>query len=224
MAGGSGKRLRPLTDRVPKPLVSVGGKPILWWQIKWLESFGIERFALLGGYKADKLVKYIKSIGYEKRFEFSIEDTPLGTAGAIKNAEHLLEGERSFLVSNGDNVTNQDITRLRLGGGFRCCISLMPYRSSKGMVKFSGKRVTRFDEKPIIRGCWFNAGATLLDARVLSMLPRKGSLEQEVFPALARKGMLSCAKFDGYYFNSVDSIKDFEEVDGDLRSGRVRFA
>ena len=52
MAGGSGKRLRPLTDKMPKPLVRVGGKPIIYWQIKWLESFGIDRFLLLGGYKA----------------------------------------------------------------------------------------------------------------------------------------------------------------------------
>lgn len=223
MAGGSGKRLRPLTDKMPKPLVRVGGKPIIYWQIKWLESFGIDRFVLLGGYRVGMLVKYIKSIGYEKNFDFSIENRPLGTAGAIKNAESLLDGEKRFLVSNGDNVTNQDVTKLRLGGNYRCCISLMPYRSNKGIVKFKGKKVVKFDEKPIIKGYWFNAGATLLDEKILDMLPKTGSLEQEVFPALVRKGMLSCVRFDGYYFNSVDSMKDFEEVDSDLRSGKVRF-
>ncbi|MDE1767809.1 MAG: nucleotidyltransferase family protein [Candidatus Micrarchaeota archaeon] len=223
MAGGFGKRLRPLTNKVPKPLVKVGGKPIIYWQIKWLESFGVDRFALLGGYKASKLKSYIKSIGYSNSFEFSIEKEPLGTGGAIRNAYHLLENEKSFLVSNGDNVTDQDVTKLKLGRRYLGCISLVPYRSSKGIVEFDGDRVVRFDEKPLIKGYWYNAGAALLSNKVLNMLPEKGSLEQELYPILARKGMLSCVKFDNSYFSSVDSLKDLEEVDRDLKSGKISF-
>ncbi len=224
MAGGYGKRLRPITDKLPKPLVSVGGKPIIYWQIKWLKSHGVDRFVLLGGYRADKLIRYLKSAGYGKQFDFSIEKEPLGTAGAIRNSERFLQGERSFIVSNGDNVTNQDIGKLRLTGNLKACISLIPYRSSKGIVEFRGSRVVKFEEKPLLKGYWFNAGATLLSNKVLNVLPEKGSLEQEVFPKLARKGELSCVKFsDKYYFNSVDSIKEMEEVDRDIRAGKVRF-
>ncbi len=223
MAGGYGKRLRPLTDKIPKPMIKVGGKPIIYWQIKWLESHAVDRFVLLGGYKANILIDYIKSIGYGSKFDFSIEKKPLGTGGAIKNAEKLLEGEYSFLVSNGDNVTDQDVTKLRLRGKYMGCVSMVPYRSSKGIVKFKGERVTKFDEKPLIKGYWFNAGATLLSKDVLDILPDSGSLEQEVFPKLAKKGMLSCTKFGDCYFNSVDSMKDFEQVDSDLKAGKVHF-
>ena len=223
MAGGSGKRLRPLTDKIPKPLVRVGGRPLIYWQIKWLESFGIDRFVLLGGYRGEKLIKYIKSIGYARQFEFSMEKEQLGTAGAIKNAQDILEGEKELFVSNGDNVTNQDVTKLKLGGRYKCCISLMSYRSTKGIVQFSGDRVIHFDEKPLIKGYWFNAGGTLLDGSILKMLPKKGSLEQDVFPVLAKKGMLSCVRFSGYYFNSVDTIKDFDQVNSDFKSGKIRF-
>lgn len=223
MAGGLGKRLRPITDKVPKPLVKVGGKPIIYWQIKWFESFGIDRFVLLGGYRAGMLVRYIKSIGYADRFDFSVEKEPLGTAGAIKNASGLLGGEDSFFVSNGDNVTDQDLGRIRLRGRYKCCISLVPYRSSAGIARFRGDRVTRFDEKPLIAGCWINAGATLLSSEVLGMLPRKGSLEQDVFPVLSRKGMLSCVKFTDCYFNSVNTVKDCDDIDRDFREGRIRF-
>ncbi len=221
MAGGFGKRLRPLTDKVPKPMVKVGGKPIIYWQVKWLESHGIERFILLGGYKANKLRDYIRSIGYESRFDFSIEKKPLGTGGAIKNAEHLLKGYDSFYVSNGDNVTNQNIETMRLQGNSKCCVALVPYRSSKGIAKVVGGKITRFEEKPLIKGYWVNAGATLIDASVLAIMPRIGSLEQDVFPKLARKGQLSCRKFVNSYFNSVDSFKDLEQIDKDLRSDRV---
>ena len=223
MAGGMGKRLRPLTDKVPKPMVAVGGKPIIYWQIKWLESFGVDRFVLLGGYRAQKLVSYIKSVGYADRFDFSIEKEPLGTAGAIKNAAKFIKGEKNFLISNGDNVTNQDIRRLRLRGKYMCCISIVPYRSSKGIVAFSGERVTKFDEKPIIKGYWYNAGAMLLDAGIIKLLPKKGSLEQDVLPRLAAKGLVSCVKFGNSYLNSVDSIKDRDQIDSDLKSGKVRF-
>lgn len=223
MAGGFGKRLRPITDKLPKPMVNVGGKPIIYWQIKWLESYGVERFILLGGYKADRLKSYIKSIGYWKSFEFSIEKEPLGTAGAIKNASDLLENCSAFLVSNGDNVTDQDVTKLVLGDKDMCCISLVPYRSSKGLVDFKGGRVTRFREKPLLKEYWFNAGANLVDRHVLDLLPERGSLEQDVFPILAKRGELSCVRFGDCYFNSVDSIKEMEETDRDLREGRVNF-
>lgn len=223
MAGGFGKRLRPLTDKMPKAMIKVGGKPLIYWQIRWLEQHGVEKFILLGGYKAEKLKRYIKSIGYDSQFEYSIERKPLGTGGAIKNAEDLLEGYNSFLVSNGDNVTDQDLGKLRLHGRFKACVSLVPYRSSKGIAKISGEKILYFEEKPIIKGLWYNAGAALISSEVLKILPKEGSLEQETFPALARRGRLSCARFgSAYYFGSVDSFKDMEVIDKDLRSGKVR--
>jgi NDP-sugar pyrophosphorylase family protein len=224
MAGGSGKRLRPLTDKIPKPLVRVGGKPIIYWQIKWLESFGVDRFVLLGGYKSEKLVEYIKSIGYYDKFRFSIESAPLGTAGAMSKARKLLEGEREFLVVNADNVTNLDVRRLRLGRGQLSCLAIVPYKSTKGIVRFRGNMITKFEEKRFIDGCWVNAGIMLVSSKILPLLPRSGSLESEILPKLARVGKLSCVKFEKPYFNSADYFKDVEEIDRDLKSGKVRFA
>lgn len=223
MAGGYGKRLRPLTDKMPKAMLKVGGKPIIYWQIKWLESHGIDKFVLLGGYKAEKLISYIKLIGYFEKFRFSIESEPLGSAGAIKNAEHLLEGEDQFLVVNGDNITNIDVRKLQLNNKNMCCLALVPYRSSKGIVKYKNGKITGFEEKPLIKGYWFNAGVTLIKGSLLDKLPQNGSLEKDIFPRLAKKGVLKCTRYTKEYFNSVDSFKDLENIDKDLKSGKIRF-
>ncbi len=126
MAGGRGKRLRPITDNIPKPMVKVGGRPVIYWQIKWLEKRGVDRFILLAGYKSEKLIKYIKSIGYSGMFRYSIEKEPLGSAGAIRKAKALLKGEKQFLVVNGDNITNLDPRKLKLGKGMMGCLALIP--------------------------------------------------------------------------------------------------
>ena len=222
LAGGFGKRLKPLTDKVPKAMIEVGGKPVIYWQIKWLESFGIEEFVLLSGYKSGKITDYIKSIGYSGRFRVSVEKEPLGTGGAIKNAGYLVSGKNPFLVVNGDNVTDIDIRKLNLSGKNLCNISLVPYFSTKGIVVSKRDKVVRFDEKPKLEGYWYNAGVSLVSPSILEMLPDKGSIEAETFPALASKGRLSCTKFDGHYLNSIDSFKDLEQIDRDIRQGRIK--
>ena len=224
MAGGYGKRLRPLTYTMPKSLIKVGGKPVIYWQIKWLEAKGVDKFVLLGGYKAHMLVSYIKSIGYNKYFSFSTEKKPLGTAGAIKNASPLIDDEESFFVINGDNVTDIDISKLRLYNHDVCAISLVPYRSEKGIVESSRYRVVGFEEKPLIEGYWFNAGVTLASVSLLDILPKSGSLEQDIFPRLVKSRQLSCFKFRDIYFNSIDSFKDIEVIDKDLKSGKANIS
>ncbi len=224
LAGGYGKRLRPLTESIPKPLVKVGGKPIIYWQIKWLESFGVSRFVLLAGYRSGKLAGYIRSIGYQDKVKVSVERTPLGSAGAIRNAMTLLGKEEEFLLVNGDNITDMDIGKLKLRKGQLACLSIVPYKSTRGVVRFSGSRITGFEEKQFIGGLWVNAGIMLVSSKILKSLPVRGSLEADVFPRLAKAGKLSCVKVEGSYFNSVDYFKDLEEVDGDIRSGKVRFS
>ena len=87
LAGGSGKRLRPLTDTVPKPMLLVAGRPILEWQMKWLQSAGVDHFILCIGPLREKVMDHFgdgSSMGV--RVDYVIEDQPLGTGGALRNA------------------------------------------------------------------------------------------------------------------------------------------
>jgi NDP-sugar pyrophosphorylase family protein len=112
LAGGRGKRLRPITDYVPKPLVPLKNIPIIEWQIKYLKKFGINDVIICTGYKAE-MIKHFLSVkdNFGSTIKFSIEKTPLGTGGAIKQAGKEIK-EKSFLVINGDTITNIDLKKL----------------------------------------------------------------------------------------------------------------
>ena len=108
LAGGRGKRLRPVTDYVPKPLVPIKNIPIIEWQIKYLKKFGIKEAIICTGYKTEMIENHLdmKNIGI--KVTFSIEKNPLGTGGAIKKAGKLIH-DKSFFVLNGDTITNIDL-------------------------------------------------------------------------------------------------------------------
>ncbi|NPA99038.1 MAG: nucleotidyltransferase family protein, partial [Crenarchaeota archaeon] len=113
LAGGFGKRLRPYTEEIPKPLVRVADRPILEHQIEWLKQYGFNEFVLLVGYRKEKIIEHIGSGGrLGVKVTYVVEDEPLGTGGAIKNAEHILSKEEKFLVINGDILTNLNPLKL----------------------------------------------------------------------------------------------------------------
>jgi NDP-sugar pyrophosphorylase family protein len=222
LAGGHGKRLRPLTYTVPKPLVEVAGRPILDWQVRWLKSHGVTSFVMLVGYLKERVIEYFDSRKDELGVEiaYSEETTPLGTGGALKNAERLLKNEEQFLMLNGDNITNVEVSRMSLDGNL-ASIALVPLRSSYGIARLEGNRIVRFDEKPILPEYWMNAGVYLMSRKIFKHVPKVGSLEAVTFAKLSESGKLVGMKFPNAYFKGVDSIKDMEEANYDLESGKV---
>ena len=84
LAGGRGKRLRPITDYVPKPLIPINNIPIIEWQIRYLKKFGISEAIICSGYKTEMIENYLKNKKLGIKISFSIENKPLGTGGAIK--------------------------------------------------------------------------------------------------------------------------------------------
>ena len=117
LAGGYGKRLRPLTDEKPKPLLSVADKPIIEWQIQWLVKQGIKQFIIVTGYKKELMVEWASQNSDRLGVEIlvSVEKEPMGTGGAIKRLREFLR--ENFLVVNGDILTNLDVSLLKGGGG-----------------------------------------------------------------------------------------------------------
>ncbi len=92
LAGGRGKRLRPITDYVPKPLVPLNNIPIIDWQIKYLKNFGVDERIICTGYKAEMIQHFFSmKNNFGMKIKFSIEKTPLGTGGAIKQAGKLIK-------------------------------------------------------------------------------------------------------------------------------------
>ncbi|MEM2196086.1 MAG: nucleotidyltransferase family protein [Sulfolobales archaeon] len=217
IAGGLGKRLRPLTEDRPKPLVEVAGKPIIEWQIMWLKKCGINDFIILAGYYKEKLIDFLGSGSkFGVRIAYVIEDEPLGTGGAIKNAERVI-GNEVFVAVNGDVITNipvgELVQHLVSFPEAVATIALVPLRSPYGIVGIDElSRVVSFREKPTLEEYLINAGIYVMKPEIFRYLPLKGNIEQDTFPKLAAEGRLVGKVFRGYYWRSIDTVKDVEEA------------
>ncbi|MFQ5941748.1 MAG: NDP-sugar synthase [Nitrososphaerales archaeon] len=216
LAGGIGKRLKPLTDDRPKPMIEILDKPIIEWQIKWLKNHGINDVILCVGYMKEHVVGYIGSgtkLGVNAYY--TVEDKPLGTGGALKNAETLLANEEKFFMINGDVLTNIDAICLKdeLADDLVATLAVVPLPSPYGIVQIDEtSRVLGFTEKPKISQFWINAGLYCLSNKIFDYLPQSGNIETTALPALAKDRKLKAVKFEDKFWRSIDSHKDIEEA------------
>ncbi|PJC50784.1 MAG: nucleoside-diphosphate-sugar pyrophosphorylase [Nitrosopumilales archaeon CG_4_9_14_0_2_um_filter_34_16] len=207
LAGGRGKRLKPITDYVPKPLVPIKNIPIIEWQIKYLKKFGIEEVIICTGYKQDMIKNYLNLKKINMKITFSVEESPLGTGGAIKKAGKRIN-DKSFFVINGDIITNIDLKKLSKKQNSIASIEL---QTKFGILETKDDKIIKFKEKKEISGVWMNAGIYHLEKNILKDLPLKGDIEKTVFPDYAKKGNLHIEKFKNVKWYSIDSFKDIEE-------------
>ena len=207
LAGGRGKRLRPITDYVPKPLIPIKNIPIIEWQIKYLKKFGISEVIICSGYKTEMIENYLSNKKLGIKITFSVENTPLGTGGAIKNAGKKIN-EKSFIVINGDIITNIDLKKLLKKENSIAAIQL---KTKFGVLQTTDDKIIKFDEKKEIENLWMNAGMYHLKKNTLKDLPNKGDIEKTLFPNYAKKEKLFTLKFRNTKWYSIDSFKDMEE-------------
>lgn len=207
LAGGHGKRLRPITDYVPKSLVPIKNIPIIEWQIKYLKKYGITEVIICTGYKTKMIENYLSMKKTGVKIKFSIEKSPLGTGGAIKKAGKMIN-DKSFFVINGDTITNIDLRKLAKKPNSIASIEL---RTKFGTLETIGNKISKFKEKKEISNLWMNAGIYYLQKEILKDLPNKGDIEKTLFPNYAKKGKLNTIKFKKIKWYSIDSIKDIEE-------------
>ena len=207
LAGGRGKRLRPITDYVPKPLIPIKNIPIIEWQIKYLKKFGISEVIICSGYKTEMIENYLNNKKLGVKIKFSIETTPLGTGGAIKKAAKKIN-EKAFIVINGDVITNIDLKKLLKKENSIAAIQL---KTKFGILQTTDDKIIKFDEKKEIENLWMNAGIYHLEKNTLKDLPNKGDIEKTLFPNYAKKEKLFTLKFRNTKWYSIDSFKDMEE-------------
>ncbi len=216
LAGGLGKRLRPLTEDKPKVLLPVAGRPILEWQIHWLKFHGFRDIVLCVGYLWEKIKEKIHNgdkLGVN--VTYVVEHEPLGTGGALKNAERELEDSDIFIVINGDILTNIDLEKFYMSlNGNVGVIALVPLPSPFGIVDFDKEtlKIKSFIEKPRIKDYWINAGVYMFSKEVFNYLPEKGDIERTTFPKLAEESKLKALVFPDVFWTSIDSHKDLEEA------------
>ncbi len=207
LSGGRGKRLRPVTDTIPKPLILINKRPLIEWKINYLKKFGIKDIIICSGYKGKKIKNYLsKKNNFGCNIEYSVESSPLGTAGAIKKALKNIFDE-SFIVLNGDIITNINLNKMMSKPNSIAAIEL---RTNYGTMKIKNNKIIQFNEKTNVENIWMNGGIYHLSIDIAKILPTKGSLESIVFPKLAKKNSLNTVKFKNVLWRSIDSHKDIE--------------
>ena len=219
LAGGLGKRLRPLTSDRPKPMIQINNTPIIELQVKWLKKFGITEIIVLVGHLREKIKHHLAD---GEKFGVNIsyieENVPLGTGGALKNAkDHIIKNGNSdsgFFVINGDILTNLDPFTISEKGSMT--LALVPMKSTFGIVETNGDLVSKFIEKPSIEDMWINAGVYYFSNEIFDYLPDKGNLETVTLPMLVEKQKLKAKKFSNNYWRSIDSHKDVDEASQEI--------
>ena len=230
LAGGEGTRLRPLTSTVPKPVVPLVDRPFIAFMLEWLRGHGVDDVILACGFMADGVRAVLgdgSALGV--RLRYIEEPEPLGTGGALKYAEDLLD-ERFFML-NGDVLSDMDLTaqlRQHETTGARATLALMAVDdpSSYGLVRLAEDRSVRdFVEKPSPEEGGthlINAGAYILERDVLDGMAPAGtriSIEREVFPTLIGNGLFGYPA-SGYWMDIGTPERylqaTFEILEGDV--------
>jgi NDP-sugar pyrophosphorylase family protein len=229
LVGGEGTRLRPLTLELPKPVVPVLDRPFLKFQLDLLRKAGITDIVLCVAFRPER-IRTVLGDGEADgvRLTYVLEETPLGTGGAVKNAEGAL-GER-VVVMNGDVLADMDlpaILKLHAESHAAATIVLHPVDnpSAYGLVETDATgRVERFIEKPKpeeITTNKINAGLYVLETRTLSIMPKgvPHSIERGYFPSLIASGeRVQAFTHEGYWID-IGTHQKYLQVHLDLLSG-----
>ena len=230
LVGGEATRLQPLTCNTPKAMVPVLNIPFLEHVIAHLSQHGVKDIILAQSSLSQSIESQFRDGSqFGVSLIYTVEDKPLGTAGAVKNAEKHLD--EAFLVLNGDIFTDLDITAMldyHRGKKAKATIALTPVDdpTSYGLIETNGQgRVTRFLEKPgwsQVTTNMINAGTYVLEPDVLSRIPpqTRFSFERELFPQLLDRGEPIYAYPSPAYWIDIGTPEKYLQLHKDLLTGK----
>ncbi|MBI1886132.1 MAG: nucleotidyltransferase family protein [Chloroflexi bacterium] len=220
IAGGEGERLRPLTANRPKPMIPVCEKPILEYQVEWLRQNSVTDIVIACGYLHHVIQEYFDDGSrWGVRVRYSVEETPLGRGGALKQAHRQVPpSEEIIIAANGDNLNTQPLAPMisqHKRTEAAATLLLVQLRSPYGIAQQRGRRITGFREKPLLPH-WLSAGVYVLGREFFQRLPDVGDHETELFPRLADEGKLFGFKSRSYW-KAIDTMKDLSEAEREVQ-------
>jgi mannose-1-phosphate guanylyltransferase/phosphomannomutase len=232
MAGGEGTRLRPMTASMPKPLLPVVNKPIMEHVLRLLHRHGFSETVVTVQFLASLVRNYFgdgEELGM--RLHYATEETPLGTAGSVKNAEHLLRDD-TFVVISGDALTDFDLTSLvkfhhDKGALVTVCLTRVPDPLEFGITIIDDEhRVQRFLEKPTwgqVFSDTVNTGIYVMEPEVFDYVKADEPVDWsgDVFPRLVEDGKPIYGYIAEGYWEDVGTHESYVRAQADVLSGRV---
>jgi glucose-1-phosphate cytidylyltransferase len=224
LCGGRGTRLREHTETIPKPLVEIGGRPILWHVIQIYAAQGFRRFVLCTGHRGELIERF--AAGERWPDGVTVECAPTGeetpTGGRVKLVEDRVEGE-TFLVTYADGVADIDLgaqARFHREHGGAATMTLVRPVLQWGVAELDGgTRVAGFHEKPRSEH-WINGGFFRFERRVFEYLDERSALERGPLERLAADGELHGYRHPGFW-ECMDTYKDAVELNDLWALGRA---
>jgi glucose-1-phosphate cytidylyltransferase len=209
LGGGKGTRLGAEGDPTPKPLVEIGGRPILWHVMSLYASQGLSRFLLLLGHGADRIEEFVARL--DEDWEVTCLDTGLETptGGRVHRAAPLLSGG-TFMLTYADGLADIDLgalLRSHRDHGRAATMTVVRPLNPWGVAHIEGDgRIGGFEEKPRL-DCWVNGGFMVMEPGALEVIGPYDALEREPLQELARRGELFSYRHEGFW-DCMDTYKD----------------
>jgi len=244
LCGGAGTRLSEQTETRPKPLVEIGGRPILWHIMKHYSNYGFNEFVLALGHKGDQIKRYF--LGYQAVWQDITVDLVDGSVQSLnKNPEpwkiHLVDtgestltggrlrqlepliGSGTFLLTYGDGVGNIPIDKLlefhRSRQGLVTVTAVRP-PARFGALEFDGDRIRHFKEKSTLHEGWINGGFSVVEPAALKYIEADVMWEHAPMEALAREGQLFAYRHEEFW-QCMDTLRDLRYLESLWDAGRA---
>ena len=221
LAGGSGTRMRPITDSIPKGMIKICGKPLLEWIVDWLVDNEVRNVVLGVAYLRNKIIEYFgDGTEFDVNIKYSVHTVEGGTCEGFRLAIERHVDRENFFALNGDQISFLDLSDLssfHLDHGSIATVSVNQPRCPYGHVTINDRHeATNFIEKPLCSHALCNTGNYVFNKKILNYIPLKGDIEKSTFPVLARKHELKCYTYNGF-FVTINTYKDLIEAEKILR-------
>ena len=224
LVGGAGLRMRPLTEDLPKCMIPINGRPLIYWTLTWLRDHGLDHVVLGVSYRKETIMDYVKGNSWGLTVDFS-EHTQEGETGegfrlAIKR--HV--SDEDFLAMNGDELTNLNLEKFfafHLQHKPVATIAVSPMHSPFAVLEINGNDIVEFREKPVLEDKLVSAGIYVFNHAIYDYLPVSGSMEKITFPSLAEKRLLKAYKLSqNERWLTINSVKDLSVAEKEFKSIR----
>jgi len=221
LAGGRGTRISELTDKIPKPMIKIAGKPILYHIMKHYSKYGFKDFIVATGYKKNIIINFFK----RKRIpncRVKVVDTGLNTmtGGRLKRLEKYLKHE-TFMLTYGDGLSNVNLKRLlKFHKKHKKISTLTSARPPArfGAIKINGNQVTYFKEKSKLDEGWINGGFFVFEPEIFKFIRGDHTyLEREPLQNISKKKQLYAYKHYGFW-QCMDTLRDKELLEQIFKS------
>lgn len=223
MAGGLGTRLRPLTENTPKPMLHVGGRPLIERTIEKLKAAGVGRVNITTHFQPEKITDHFGGgDAHGVELNYVNEGEPLGTAGALDLLENWNE---TLLVINGDILTNVDFTSMldyhrNHGAALTVAVRQYDVQVPYGVIECNGVNVTKIKEKPK-QTFLVNAGIYLLEPSLRSFIPKRTRFDMtELIDRVISNGGVVVSFLIREYWLDIGQLEDYARAQEDIESGR----